>query len=58
MERPAMEFSDEITIAWRIGVRGTAQKATITNMMTEYNFVNPQILSKILVKTEIAFHHV
>ena len=58
MTRPAIEFSHEITLAWRLGVRGTKQNTIFTNMMTEYNLAGLKILSKMLVETGIAFQHV
>ena len=57
MTTPAIEFPHEITLAWRLGVRGTAQNATFTTMMTKYNLVHLKILSKMLLETGIALHH-
>ena len=57
MAKPTIEFSHEITLAWRLGVRGTTQNATFTTMMTKYNLVHLKILNKILLETGIALHH-
>ena len=57
MTRPAIKLSHEIILAWRLGVRGTAQNATFTKMMTEYNLAGLKILSKMLLETGIALHH-
>ena len=58
MTKPTIELSHEITLAWQLGLRGTAQNTMFTNMMTEYNLAGLKILSKMLVETGIAFHHV
>ena len=57
MTTPAIEFPHEITLAWRLGVRGTAQNATFTTMMTEYKLIGLKMLSKMLLQTGIVFHH-
>ena len=58
MAKPTIEFSHEITLASQLKVRGTAHNTIFTNMMTEYNLAGLKILSKMLVETGIAFHHV